>query len=193
MSEDKKSNKLVILLFILICGACIYAGSQLFPKVITSIQYDTTYVEKRIEVPIEKIVYRHLPAKLDTIWRNQDERTPFEHPERDIVAKLDTVLTSSADSQHLAYKDTVQVHYHFPPLNYFDLSVGFQQRQVIVQEKYITKTVEIEKSKLFDFSFGGLLKDVALVAGGYLLCDLTHKNQVEYRYGVTIPINYGRK
>lgn len=217
-------NTTTILLILLLSGMSIYAGSQLFPRYITNTQLDTVKTEVRIEIPIEKIVYKHLPAKLETTWlpinsgrvtfldtgritvdfkkggqsqheidsimalgREQDsiyKVTGWLIP--DVTASLDTVVQTDS-----IYSDTLHVKYHFPPKNFFDFSLGLQTRQTFIENTFVTKTVEVEKTKFFDSFVGGVVKDVGIFALGYLVCDLTHKNtgqNIEYKYPLVIPL-----
>ncbi len=178
-------KNIIVIILLLVGGAfCVWAGGRLFPVHVVDVHYDTVKVPIKIEIPIEKVIVKYLPAKIHTIY--VDTSTNII---KDEFASAETIFTSNSivDTQHLAYKDTVSVSYHFLPLNYFSLSLGLQPRQAIIQKEYITKTVEVEHTKFFDFSIGGIVKDAGLVAIGWGLCQLTHKDEGALIYNPYSP------
>ena len=124
---------LAVVVVIGIAGAFI-AGMQFGPaKETVKVQYDTLSVMK--EVPIEKIVYRRLPAQLDTVMVHVRDTIYVAQP----VARLDTVLAPHNDSLRIAY--------WFPPVNQFAIDFAPGPREV--ETKEIWKTVTVYKDPSF--------------------------------------------
>lgn len=103
-----------------------YISDRFFPRVETVTKTDTTFVTKYDTIKIKQIVYKSLPARIESVFVNNQTVAS---------AKLDTVLG--------AERDTVKIVYIFPPVNSFDLYLGLAPRPIQYQEKFITTTNDI--------------------------------------------------
>lgn len=141
-------KKLIILA--LCFGLGLFLVRQVFPRIETIIEthYDTTFVTKTIEVPIERIVYRHLPAKIETLLIGGDNVI-----HRQLIAHIDTLIKN----------DTISVAYYFPPANFFNINLRPAPRLIEYRDNYVLKTVEIEKK---DF-LGGYPEKILYFVAGY--------------------------
>ena len=140
---------IVIVLVLLLSWTLRYA----FPVYRDKITNDTIYVAETTKVFIPKIVYRQLPAQLDTIFIDSSKQSL-------VFAKLDTVLPPN--------NDTLSIKYNFPPINTFSVAFAPTPKQVVYQDKVITKIEYREKSEFL----GGYPEKLLWGLGGFGLAKI---------------------
>jgi hypothetical protein len=115
---------------VVVCGG-IYFFQHLpgcsQPETVTIPRDTVTITVERIDtLIIERTVYKRLPARIDTVY--------LENNQRLVTASADTITSEG---------DTVAVQYFFPPENYFSISLNYAPREIKVRDKYITITNDV--------------------------------------------------
>ena len=152
---------LIIVLLIVGVLAGYFAGEFFRPKVV-EVKRDTTFLTRTIEIPIEKIVIKRVPAKIfyDTV--EVHDTIALES-----YASLDTTLLNNEN-----YLDTLKIKYYLPPVNEWrDISLAFAPRYPIIQEKVVMVEKTIEKSQFLS----GYPEKLLYFLGGYGVAKLVSK------------------
>jgi hypothetical protein len=132
MDKQILTQAFLILLFILAILVIVYLMTR--PVVVKKeIHSDTVMVKQTIYETLKTVVYKHLPARLDTVILHDTVKL--------VIASKDTVLKP--------YGDSLSIKYYFPPFNYFDLMFVPAPRPVEIRTQYVTTTVTLTVSPTF--------------------------------------------
>ena len=142
----------LILAILAVIGLGSYLIREFFPKNVETTVYQDRIVTLHDTVKIEKVVFQHLPAHIESVFVK----------ETTWVAMADTVLPP--------FMDTLGVWYYFPPVNAFDFAFRPAPRPVEFKYMYVDTTIyiEVEKSNFW----GDLASHAAAFFAGYGLSQL---------------------
>ena len=124
----------LILAILALIGLGSYIFREIFPKKVETTTYQDRIVLLHDTVQIEKVVFQHLPAHIESVFVK----------ETTWVASVDTILRP--------FMDTLGVWYYFPPVNAFDFSFRPSPRPVEFKYMYRDTTiyVNIEESNFWE-------------------------------------------